>query len=56
VTLKLTVDTGFKEDTSIQVDVTTDQNITGTLSKESCREIGIPGLIPAQAGSLEPIP
>lgn len=55
VTLKLTVDTGFKQDTSIQVDVATDQG-SATLSRPSCTEIGLPGWVPDQVGVLQPIP
>ena len=55
VTLKLTVDTGFKQDTSIQVDVTTDQG-SAFISRPSCTSIGLPGDVPDQVGLLQPIP
>ncbi len=56
VTLKLTVDTGFQEDTSIQVDVTTQEGLTATIEAPSCRDIGFPGWIPAEVGVIKPIP
>jgi hypothetical protein len=55
VSLKLTVDTGFKVDTSIQVEVTTNQEVGMTVARESCTEIGLPSPNP-QFGILQPIP
>ncbi len=56
VTLKLTVDTGFKQDTSIQVSVTTDQGLTSSASRLSCRDLRLPGWVPVKVGLIEPIP
>jgi len=55
VTLKLTVDTGFKQDTSIQVVVTTNEGAGVTVARASCREIGFPSSNP-QFGIVRPIP
>jgi hypothetical protein len=55
VTLKLTVDTGFKVETSIQVEVTTIERVGMTVARESCTEIGLPILNP-QIGIVRPIP
>ena len=56
VTLKLTVDTGFRQDTSIKVDVSTDQGVTTFASKPSCRNVGLPGWVPGKVGLVEPLP
>lgn len=56
VTLKLTVDTGFQLDTSIQVEVTTQEGLTASVPAPSCRDIGFPGWIPAEIGIIKPIP
>jgi hypothetical protein len=56
VLLKLTVDTGFQEDTSIKVDVVSDQGVTASASQPSCRDLGFPGWAPAKVGVVEPIP
>ncbi len=56
MTLKLTVDTGFKQDTSIQVNVSTDQGSTSSAAQSSCRNLGLPGWVPAKVGLIEPIP
>jgi hypothetical protein len=55
VILKLTVDTGFNQDTSILVEVTADQG-SASLSRPSCTAIGLPGWVPDQVGVLQPIP
>lgn len=56
VTLKLSVDTGFEEDTSIQVDVTTNEGATANVMEASCRAIGMPSLNLNQVGVITPIP
>jgi hypothetical protein len=56
VTLKLTVDTGFEQDTSVQVNVTSNEGLTFSLARSSCREIGLPGWVPDKTGVVEPIP
>jgi len=55
VTLKLTVDTGFRSDTSIKVDVTTREGISASVSRSSCSEIGLPEGISSDVGRVEPI-
>jgi hypothetical protein len=54
--LKLTVDTGFRKDTSIQVEVVSNQGVNGKFSRESCRTLGLPGWVPGKVGLLEPVP
>lgn len=56
VLLKLTVDTGFKADTSIQVDVASQEGQAASVTAASCRDLGFPGWIPDQIGVIEPIP
>ncbi len=56
VTLKLTVDTGFKQSTSIQVDVASNEGFTLSLTRSICRDIGLPGRVPDKFGVVEPIP
>ncbi len=56
VMLKVTVDTGFKQDTSIDVGVTTQQGLTAVAYKPSCRDLGMPGWVPGKVGLVEPIP
>ncbi|MEW6716194.1 MAG: hypothetical protein AB1345_01635 [Chloroflexota bacterium] len=55
VSFKLTVDTGFGVDTSIQVDVFTPEGILITKSQPSCRNIGLPNPN-QQYGIVQPIP
>jgi uncharacterized membrane protein len=55
VVLKLTVDTGFRQDTSIEVEVSSDQG-SASVSSPSCVDIGMPGWVPEQVGRIEPIP
>lgn len=56
VVLKLTVDTGYEQDTSIQVNVRSTQGVGVNASRSSCRELGLPGEVPAKVGVIEPIP
>jgi hypothetical protein len=56
VLFKLTVDTGFKQDTSIRVDLTSKEGFTLSLSCSSCRDIGLPGWVPDKIGIVEPTP
>ena len=56
IMLKLTVDTGFKQGTSIRVDVTSNEGVTSSVSLSSCTDIGLPGWVPDKIGILEPIP
>ena len=55
VALKLTVDTGFKQDTAIQVDMITAEGYKTSIKRSSCRDIGMPGWVPAKVGIIEPI-
>ncbi len=56
VALKLTVDTGFKQDTTIKVDVATNEGFNASISRSSCREVGLPGWVPSKVGRIEPVP
>lgn len=56
VTLKVTVDTGFRQDTSIAVAVVTQQGLTAYAERPSCRDLGFPGWLPGKVGLVEPIP
>jgi hypothetical protein len=56
VTLKLTVDTGSGQDTSIQIIVNTSEGLGASVSRPSCRDIGLPGWVPDIIGVVEPIP
>ena len=55
VTLKLTIDSTYKKDTVIQVDVTTNEYILLRLDKQSCRDINLFGGPPADLGVIKPI-
>jgi hypothetical protein len=55
VVVKLTVDTGFKQDTTIKVDVATNEGYTASISRSSCREVGLPGGVPSNVGQIEPV-
>lgn len=55
VTLKLTVDSTYKQDTIIQVDVTSDGTILLRVDKQSCRDISLFGGIPSDLGVVKPI-
>jgi hypothetical protein len=55
VTLKLTVDTGTGEDTSIQVIVSTNEGQGVIASHTSCQEIGMSGWLIVNVGVVEPI-
>ncbi|MBM3150955.1 MAG: hypothetical protein FJZ96_01915 [Chloroflexi bacterium] len=56
VILKLTVDTQFQVDTSIQVDVVSGEGLAAFAFQESCREAGLFLGDPEQTGVVEPIP
>lgn len=55
VTLKLTVDSTYQENTIIQVDVTSNEVILLRVDKASCRDINIFGGVPADVGVIKPI-
>jgi hypothetical protein len=56
VTLKLTVDTGVDQDTSIHVVVMIGEEILAEQTALSCREIAVPGWTPSNVGEIVPIP
>jgi hypothetical protein len=55
VTLKLTVDSAYKEDTIIQVDTTSNEVLLLRVDKQSCKDIGLFGGAPADIGIIRPI-
>lgn len=55
VNLKLTVDSQYKVDTIIQVDITTNETILLRLDKQSCRDISLFGGAPSNLGVVKPI-
>jgi hypothetical protein len=55
VTLKLTVDSAYKQNTVIQVDVTSDNVILLRVDKPSCTDIGLFGGAPSDVGVVKPI-
>jgi hypothetical protein len=56
IMLKLTVDTGYEQDTAIQVEANSSEGFAASQQVASCRELGFPGWIPSKVGILEPIP
>jgi hypothetical protein len=54
VTMKLTVDSTYRQETPIQVEVTSDQGIFPREGLQSCTDIGI--LAPNPAGLNTPVP
>jgi len=55
VTLKLTVDSAYKQNTAIQVDATSNDVILLRVDKPSCTDIGIFGGAPSDVGVVKPI-
>ena len=55
VTLKLTVDSAYKKDTIIQVDVSSNDALLLRVDKQSCTDIGLFGGAPSDAGVIKPI-
>lgn len=56
VTLKLTVDSAYQQDTAIQVDGTSNDLVLLRVDKQSCTDIGIFGSAPPDIGVIKPIP
>ncbi len=56
IMLKLTVDTGYEQDTAIQVEANSSEGFSAGHQVASCRELGFPGWISLKVGILEPIP
>lgn len=54
--VKLTVDTGFREDTAISVETVTDTGLHLTATRDSCRDLGMPFVDPVTVGTPFPIP
>jgi hypothetical protein len=55
VTVKLTVDSTYRQDTIIQVDVTSNENILLRVDRHSCRDIGLFGGAPSDVGVIKPL-
>jgi hypothetical protein len=55
VTLKLTVDSAYKQDTIIQVDTTSNDLLLLRIDKQSCTDIGLFGGEPGDVGETKPI-
>lgn len=56
VTLKLTIDTTYKESTPIQVDVSADNGLLQRVGKDSCTDIGLFPPNVDDLGMVKPIP
>lgn len=56
VTLKLTVDSAYKKDTIIQVDVLSNEIVLLRKDQQSCLDISLFGGAPADIGIIKPIP
>jgi hypothetical protein len=54
VTLKLTVDSTYQQDTIIQVDVTSNEVVLLRVDKQSCKDISLFGGVPTDAGAVKP--
>lgn len=55
VTFKLTVDSTYKQDTVIQIDVSSADSLLLRADRESCRDIGLFGGAPTDVGVIKPI-
>lgn len=55
ITFKLTVDSTYKKDTIIQVDVSTNETVLLRVDKQSCRDISLFGGVPTDTGVIKPI-
>lgn len=55
VTLKLTVDSTYQNDTIIQVDALSNDVVLLRIDRQSCRDIQLIGGVPADVGVVEPI-
>ena len=54
VTLKLTVDSAYKQDTIIQVDASSNDTLLLRVDKQSCRDISLFGGTPSDVGVVKP--
>ena len=55
VTFRLTVDSAYKQDTAIQVDVSSEDVLLLRVSEPSCRDINLFGAPPSDEGTTRPI-
>jgi hypothetical protein len=55
VTLKLTVDSTFKQDTIIQVDASSNDALLLRVDRQSCRDIDLFGGAPSDVGMIKPV-
>lgn len=55
VTLKLTVDSAYQQDTVIQIDVLSNEIVLLRKDQQSCRDISLFGGAPADVGIIKPI-
>lgn len=55
VTLKLTVDSAYKQDTAIQVDASSNEVLLSRTEKPSCTDIGLFDGAPSDLGVIKPI-
>lgn len=55
ITLKLTVDSAYKQNTIIQVDVTSNEVVLLRVDKQSCTDIGLFGGAPSDVGMIKSI-
>ncbi len=55
VTLKLTVDSTYQNDTVIQVDALSNEVVLLRIDRQSCRDIQLIGGVPADVGVVKPI-
>lgn len=54
VSLKLTVDSEYQQDTIIQVDASSDEALLLRVDKQSCKDIGLLGGAPSDLGVVKP--
>lgn len=55
VTLKLTVDSTYKQDTIIQVDASSNDTLLLRVDRQSCRDIDLFGGAPSDVGVIKPV-
>jgi hypothetical protein len=56
VVFKLTVDSSFGQNTTIAVNVISQEKVTAVATQASCGNLGLPGWSPDDAGIVQPIP
>lgn len=55
VTLKLTVDSTFRQDTAVQVDVSSNNILLQHVDQAACRDLNLSGTLPPDVGVIRPI-